>query len=221
MIGAGIFVLPGPATALAGPAVAFAFVIGGVISIFTAMSASELGTAMPKAGGSYDYVNHALGPIIGSIAGLGNWMGLAFASAFYAIGFGSYVAGFLPDLAFSVGVFPLTNSQIYALSAGALFVAINYIGAKETGRLQNVIVLTLVSILIVFIAIGDVKTLAKAGSVLHLIVYGLLILGATEQGLLTRLTRGTGPLEVIRDLQTSVLLVEKAHDRSFTERLFG
>jgi amino acid transporter len=76
MIGAGIFVLPGPATELAGPAVAFAFVLGGVISIFTsiftAMSASELGTAMPKAGGSYYYVNHALGPLIGSIAGLGN-----------------------------------------------------------------------------------------------------------------------------------------------------
>ena len=81
MIGAGIFVLPGPATAVAGPAVAVAFVVGGIISIFTAMSASELGTAMPKAGGSYYYVNHALGPLFGSVAGLGNWMGLAFASA--------------------------------------------------------------------------------------------------------------------------------------------
>lgn len=41
MIGAGIFVLPGPAAAAAGPIVALSFVIGGVISIFTAMSASE------------------------------------------------------------------------------------------------------------------------------------------------------------------------------------
>ncbi len=80
MIGAGIFVLPGEAAVAAGPIVALSFVVGGVISLFTAMSASELGTAMPKAGGSYYYVNHALGPLFGSIAGWGNWMGLAFAS---------------------------------------------------------------------------------------------------------------------------------------------
>ena len=151
MIGAGIFVLPGPATEVAGPAVALSFVVGGVISLFTAMSASELGTAMPKAGGSYYYVNHALGPLFGSIAGLGNWMGLAFASAFYAIGFGSYVAGFLPGLAFAVGPVALSGSQIYALLAGALFIAVNYIGAKETGQLQNAVVITLVAILAVFI----------------------------------------------------------------------
>ena len=151
MIGAGIFVLPGPATEVAGPAVAFSFVVGGVISLFTAMSASELGTAMPKAGGSYYYVNHALGPLFGSIAGLGNWMGLAFASAFYAIGFGSYVAGFLPGLAVGLGPVALSSSQVYALGAGGLFIAVNYIGAKETGQLQNVVVITLVAILAVFI----------------------------------------------------------------------
>ncbi|ELZ76053.1 cationic amino acid transporter, partial [Haloferax volcanii DSM 14919] len=78
MIGAGIFVLPREAYGIAGPAVALSFVVGGVISLFTALSASELGTAMPKAGGSYYYVNHALGPLFGSIAGMGNWMGLAF-----------------------------------------------------------------------------------------------------------------------------------------------
>jgi amino acid transporter/nucleotide-binding universal stress UspA family protein len=152
MIGAGIFVLPGPATEVAGPIVALSFVIGGVISIFTAMSASELGTAMPKAGGSYYYVNHALGPLFGSVAGLGNWMGLAFASAFYAIGFGSYVGGFLPDLSFQLAGLALSQNQTYALLAGALFIAVNYIGAKETGRLQNAIVLTLIGILAVFIA---------------------------------------------------------------------
>jgi len=152
MIGAGIFVLPGPATEAAGPIVALSFVIGGVISLFTAMSASELGTAMPKAGGSYYYVNHALGPLFGSVAGLGNWMGLAFASAFYALGFGSYVAGFAPFPALSLGGVALTPDQLYALGAGALFIGVNYVGAKETGRLQNVIVLTLLAILAVFIA---------------------------------------------------------------------
>ena len=37
-----------------------------------------------------------------------------------------------------------------AFLAGAFFMAVNYVGAKETGRLQNVIVIVLVAILAVF-----------------------------------------------------------------------
>ncbi|WP_435349226.1 amino acid permease [Haloarchaeobius sp. HRN-SO-5] len=163
MIGAGIFVLPGQAAAAAGPAVALSFVIGGVISLFTALSASELGTAMPKAGGSYYYVNHALGPIFGSIAGWGNWMGLAFASAFYTLGFGEYLATFLPLPALTLGPLVLTEFQFGALLAGVAFVAINYVGAKETGKMQIVIVTLLVGILTVFSLLGilqaDLSTL--------------------------------------------------------------
>lgn len=147
MIGAGIFVLPGPAAEVAGPIVALSFVIGGGISLFTAMSASELGTAMPKAGGSYYYVNHALGPLFGTVAGMGNWMGLAFASAFYALGFGSYLDVFFP----LPRIYLLSPGQVGALLAGAFFVGVNYVGAKETGRVQNFIVISLVGILTVFV----------------------------------------------------------------------
>jgi amino acid transporter/nucleotide-binding universal stress UspA family protein len=163
MIGAGIFVLPGEAAAAAGPAVALSFVVGGVISLFTAMSASELGTAMPRAGGSYYYVNHALGPLFGSIAGWGNWMGLAFASAFYMLGFGEYLTTFLPIPALGLGVLTLNSFQVGALVAGAVFVGINYVGAKETGAIQNVIVIVLVAILTAFSILGflqaDLSTL--------------------------------------------------------------
>jgi amino acid transporter len=88
MIGAGIFVLPGVAASTAGSIVVVSFVIGGLIAMVNTLSVSELGTAMPKAGGYY-YVNRALGPLFGSIAGLGDWMGLAFASASTASASGS------------------------------------------------------------------------------------------------------------------------------------
>jgi amino acid transporter/nucleotide-binding universal stress UspA family protein len=163
MIGAGIFVLPGEAAAAAGPAVALSFIIGGVIAMFTAMSASELGTAMPKAGGSYYYVNHALGPLFGSIAGWGNWIGLAFASAFYTLGFGEYLATFLPIPGLALGPLELTSFQIGALLASVAFITVNYVGAKETGRLQNIIVILLVAILTLFSILGflqaDLSTL--------------------------------------------------------------
>jgi len=163
MIGAGIFVLPGPAVAEAGPLVAAAFVLGGAIALLTALSASELGTAMPKAGGAYYYVNHALGSLFGSIAGWASWIGLAFASAFYMVGFGRYVSEFLSVPGIDLAVVVLPPAKVIALAGAVLFVAVNYVGAKETGRLQNIIVLTLVVILAVFTLAGlpnaDLSTL--------------------------------------------------------------
>ena len=91
MIGAGIFVLPGTAIENAGWYAVLSFILGGAIALLTAFSASELGTAMPKSGGAYYYVNQALGPLFGSVAGWANWLGLAFASAFYMVGFGQYI----------------------------------------------------------------------------------------------------------------------------------
>ncbi|RDZ47871.1 amino acid transporter [Haloferax sp. Atlit-19N] len=154
MIGAGIFVLPGAAVQQAGPLAAAAFVLGGVIALLTAMSASELGTAMPKSGGAYYYINHALGPLFGSVAGWGNWMGLAFASAFYMTGFGQYVVTFLPIPSLVLGGITVSGVKLVALAGGLLFVFINYVGAKETGKLQNAIVLILLAILAVFTVFG-------------------------------------------------------------------
>jgi amino acid permease len=48
MIGGDIFVLVGPAIGLAGSAVVIAFVINGIITLFTAMGYAELGSAMRR-----------------------------------------------------------------------------------------------------------------------------------------------------------------------------
>ena len=158
MIGAGIFVLPGEAINRAGSFAILSFVLGGGIALFTALSASELGTAMPRSGGAYFYVNEALGPLFGSIAGWANWLGLAFASAFYMVGFGEYVVDIagLPD-GFVVASVTVPWIKLIGLIAAALFVLVNYVGAKETGRLQNVIVVVLVLILSVFTVYGATR----------------------------------------------------------------
>lgn len=51
MIGAGIFVFPGLAAGLAGPAAAGSFAIGGIVALLVALLTSELATAMPRSGG--------------------------------------------------------------------------------------------------------------------------------------------------------------------------
>jgi APA family basic amino acid/polyamine antiporter len=154
MIGAGIFVLPSIAAEQAGPASMLAFLGGGLVSLLAALSLSELATGMPKAGGSYYYVNRALGPLFGSIVGWGMWAGLTFASAFYMIGFGQYL---LPGLG---GYVPFltgwgeTGITVAALSMAALLTGVNYYGVKETGALQNVIVLSLVALIVAFLGLG-------------------------------------------------------------------
>lgn len=145
MIGAGIFVLPGIVAGRAGPASMVAFAIGGIVALLAALSLSELATGMPKAGGSYYYVNRALGGLFGSIVGWGMWAGLMFASAFYMLGFGQYLMN-APSEALPV--------VAAALAMSLLLVAINYRGVKETGSLQNVIVITLVGLILVFITVG-------------------------------------------------------------------
>ena len=163
MVGAGIFVLPGTAVEMAGPLSAGAFILGGTIAIFTALSASELGTAMPRSGGAYFYVNRGLGPLFGSVAGWGNWIGLTFASAFYMFGLGEYVNAFVAVPGLALGPLSLSGAKIVALLGGTFFVTVNYVGAKETGKLQNIIVFILLGILTVFTLFGllnaDIQTL--------------------------------------------------------------
>jgi amino acid transporter/nucleotide-binding universal stress UspA family protein len=148
MIGAGIFILPGIAADGAGPASSVSFVIAGVVALLAALSLSELATGMPIAGGSYHYVNRALGAFFGSIVGWGMWTGLMFASAFYMIGFGQYLVEPLPFIdgrAFIV---------LLGLVGFSLIVGVNYYGTEESSQLQNVMIGTETAIVVAYVAIG-------------------------------------------------------------------
>ena len=156
MIGAGVFVLPGLVAADVGPLVVLAFVLAGCLAFINGLSVSELGTAFPAAGGAYHWVTRSLGPLFGSIAGFSDWLGLAVASSFYSLGFGIYLGTVLPlppvDLPFLA--LTLSTTQLGAMLAGTLFVGLNYLGFKGTGRLQLAVVATLVGILLVFVVDG-------------------------------------------------------------------
>ena len=143
MLGSGIFVLPGIAAAKTGSSIWLAYLIAAICILPAALSKSELATAMPKSGGSYIYIERALGPLFGTISGIGLWLSLLLKSSFALVGFGAYLL-------------VLTNiSPIYIkyFSIGFLILImfLNIFGVKKVGKVQLVIVilslLTLISLL--------------------------------------------------------------------------
>ncbi len=143
MIGAGIFVLSATAAHRAGPAAMFSYILAGLICFPIALTISELATGMPQAGGSYHLISRTLGPLAGTVVGVGNWLGLVFATGFYLIGFAQYVAYFI--------AVPLWLTVILT---GVGFIILNYRGSKLSGRVQNYIVIALVTILAYFVIRG-------------------------------------------------------------------
>ncbi len=143
MFSSGFFLLPGLATAQAGPAAVLAYFLAGVLILPAMFSAAELSTAMPKAGGAYYFLDRSLGPLAGTVGGLGTWLALVLKSAFALVGMGAYLVLF-----FEVPIKPL------AVALTVAFAALNIVGAKETSGLQRVLVAVLVGVLAFFVVQG-------------------------------------------------------------------
>jgi len=143
MFSSGFFLLPGLAAAQTGPSVYLAYLASGLLIIPAMLSVAELSTAMPKAGGAYYFLDRSLGPLVGTIGGLGSWIALMFKSAFALIGMGAYLALYL-DISFT----------LLALILTVLFGILNIFGAKETTMLQRILVTTLVVIMGIFLIQG-------------------------------------------------------------------
>jgi amino acid transporter/mannitol/fructose-specific phosphotransferase system IIA component (Ntr-type) len=143
MFSSGFFLLPGLAAAQTGPSVILAYFVAGILILPAMFSVAELSTAMPRAGGAYYFIDRSLGPLFGTVGGIGSWLALIFKSAFALIGMGAYIAIFI-DL-------PITP---VAIALTIIFGFTNIVGAKESSWLQNVLVSTLVSILFFYVFQG-------------------------------------------------------------------
>ncbi|WP_428269518.1 amino acid permease [Haliangium sp.] len=145
MFSSGFFLLPGLAFAEVGPSVILAYLLAGFMIVPAMLCAAELSTAMPRAGGAYYFLDRSLGPMFGTLGGLGTWLSLVLKTSFALVGVGAYLALFW-DL-------PMTP---VAVGLTGVFFLFNLIGAKETTGLQRVLVGALVGILAVFTVAGVV-----------------------------------------------------------------
>jgi len=144
MIGSGLFILPAIAFAKTGPAVIIAYLLAGLLVIPALLSKAELATAMPKAGGTYFYIERTLGPAAGTFGGLANWFALSLKSAFALLGIGILAVLIYPNI---------SEIQIKIIAVGfcLFFTILNLISVKTTGKFQISLVFLLIGLLILYI----------------------------------------------------------------------
>ena len=147
MISSGLFVLPGIAFAKSGPAVILSYMIASVLILPALLSKAELSTAMPKAGGTYFFIDRSMGPMMGTIGGFAACFSLAFKSAFAVVGIGVLATLLSPG-------FSEIQTKLVAVFFCIVFVIINIRGVKHTGKTQIALVIGLISLLVFYVTIG-------------------------------------------------------------------
>jgi basic amino acid/polyamine antiporter, APA family len=152
LMGGGVFVLLGLAAGVAGNGLIIALFLNGFITIPTLMVYAELGSASDDAGGGYLWVKDGLGQPFGFMGGWLGWFSHVIACSLYSIA----SAAFLLFIVRSAGWLEPDPqmTRILAVSLGALFIGLNYIGVKVGIKAENTINSIVLVIVIVFIGIG-------------------------------------------------------------------
>jgi basic amino acid/polyamine antiporter, APA family len=155
MISSGLFVLPAIAYAKAGPAVILSYFFASVLIIPSVLCQAELGSAMPRAGGMYFYVERSLGAIPGLFTGLADWFSLALKSAFAVVGIAIFIELTLLQL-FDISM-ALWQLKAIAIISCIVFTVLNIVSVKHTSKFQVLLVIALFAILAVFVVFGAKK----------------------------------------------------------------
>src|SRR3972149_7024330 len=161
ILGAGIYVLIGEATGIAGDAVWISFVLAAIVAVFAGLSYAELSSVFPKAAAEYTFIKNSfksnfLGFIIGWLTAITSII----TAAVVALGFGGYFAEFI-DL-------PIVISAILLLGALSF---INFFGIRESSWTNIiftiveaaglVIIIAFVLIFFAFVGFEDMANVAE------------------------------------------------------------
>ena len=161
IIGSGVFLVPQEMMQAVGSAkvVYLAWIVGGLLSLFGALTYAELGAMKPQAGGEYVYVRDGYGPL-GGFLYMWTWFTLAKPASIASVTtgivrvLGTFHFFHFFSAALMTRPIVITYGQIFAILCTVLISALNYLGIKRAGAFQLVFtVLKVVMILaIVFIS---------------------------------------------------------------------
>lgn len=142
MMGPGIFALPSEVAGSAGPLGIIAYLAMGVLTLFTAFSYSELGAAIPIAGGGYSFTSRTLPRPVAFLTGWFFWIGNTLACSLYAVIFALTIKTYF---------FPEISVLVVVLATTAVFTVSNLFGQAEA--LKFITIMNIIE-LIILIGVG-------------------------------------------------------------------
>src|ERR1700681_386097 len=171
IIGSGIFLVPSEMMQAVGSArlVYLAWMVGGLLSFFGALTYAELGAMKPQAGGEYVYVRDAYGPLAGFLYSWTTFLiskpaSIATITTGLVRILGTFsIFSFFRAVIFSQNLYPhgssghsftITYGQLVAVGATILISCLNYIGVRRAGEFQFVFTLLKVAIILGIVAVG-------------------------------------------------------------------
>ena len=121
------------------------WVVGGIISLFGALSYSELAGALPKSGGEYYLLSRIIHPSIGFVAGIVSaTVGFSAPAVLAAIAFANYFAPILPSINITI-------------TAVGIIICLNILHATNLSMgkvFQNWTTILKIGLILIFIIIG-------------------------------------------------------------------
>lgn len=170
VIGAGIFVITGTAAALhAGPALILSFILSAIGCGFAGLCYAEFASMIPVSGSAYTYSYTSMGEFIAWIIGWDLILEYLFGAATVAVGWSGYVTSFLESynlhLPAAISQSPFiydatgwhTTGAIINFPAVFIIVLLStllILGIRESARINNIIVITKVIVILLFIGFG-------------------------------------------------------------------
>jgi len=148
VIGQGIFLLPGKAAGMMGPAAGLALLLGGILCFLIALCFAEVATRFDSTGGAYVYTREAFGDFVGFEVG---WMTCCVGIISWAAlsnGFTLVLGHFIPSVAEG------PTQSILAVAVITLLTAVNWMGADRGALVVKFFTLAKMIPLTLFILVG-------------------------------------------------------------------
>lgn len=133
VIGVGLFTVGANGVGYLGPNVVFATLCAFIASVIPSLLYAEMGSAIPYAGGTYNYASKGIGKVWGMLAGWNFVISLMAVASGEALAFAFYFSTLMDTLNIPFSV----DSRILATLVILLFMFINLKGVEISGKLQN------------------------------------------------------------------------------------
>lgn len=160
MIGTGVFTSLGfqLLEIQSGFVILMLWVVGGLVALCGALSYAELGAALPRSGGEYNFLSRIYHPAAGFISGwVSSTIGFAAPTALVALTSGTYLAAALPFL-------PDSAAKWVAATLVITLAATHASHRNNSARVQNSFTLVKVALIALFCVAGIVLTDAPQGA---------------------------------------------------------